>query len=451
MATAEELGSRGSRIPPQNTDAEVSVLGSAILSGPAFDKVIELRLRPEDFYVPAHRIVFEAMLALSNRSEPIDEITICDELRRMGKLDATGGPAFVAALADRVPAPANIEYYARVIHDKFIARQLITISGEIATLAMSEKETSDELLDEAEHKLFDIAQKERKEGFTPLMEIIKKNFETITLLYQRKESVSGVPSGFNDLDKITGGFQPGNLIVVAGRPGMGKTAFALNIAQNASLTDKRAIAIFSLEMSKEELSMRMLCAQARINQQRIRAGVISNQEWKDLANAAGVLGDAPVFIYDSGDVDLIQLRMQARRFKQKHDIAVVIVDYLQLMKGPRTDNREQEIAAISRGLKAMAKELSLSVIAVSQLNRGVEARTDKTPMLSDLRESGAIEQDADLILFVHRPEYYDKNDEGKKGKAQVIIGKNRNGPVDTIELTFIKEFTRFENLAQEYT
>lgn len=440
---------RNPRVPPHNMEAEYSVLGGALLSKQAFFRVVEV-VRPEHFYKEAHRLIYEAMLEIYNRNEPIDEITLCAELTSKGVLSQIGGQAYVASLTDYVPTPANISYYAAIVRDKSVARRLISVGADLTTMAMDESNTRDYLLGEAERMVFEISQQSRSEDFYPIREIIKENFQTIDRLFQAQEPVSGVPSGFTDLDRLTTGFQSSTMIIVAGRPAMGKTAFALNMAQHAALTANMGIALFSLEMAKEELVMRMLCSQARIDMHRIKEGKINQQDWKDLAAAAGVLGDAPIYINDKADIDLYEMRSQCRRLKLDKDIRLVVIDYLQLMKGHgRAESREREISEISRGLKMMSKELQIPIMAISQLNRGVESRTDKKPMLSDLRESGALEQDADMIMFVHRPEYYNPDDESLRGKAEIILGKHRSGPTGTVEVAFIREYVRFDNLAKD--
>jgi replicative DNA helicase len=437
------------KVPPQNLEAESSVLGGILLENEAVNQVLEL-LRPEDFYRESHRKVFRAIVELSDRSEPVDLITLSDFLKNRGDLEAVGGTAYLASLADFVPTAANISHYARIVREKSILRSLISTATEIATRGYEEQGNVEEFLDSAEKVIFDISEKKIKASFVAVGDMIKDTLKTVEKLYERKEMVTGVPTGYNDLDKLTAGLQPAELIIVAGRPGMGKTAFALNIAANAAFTGA-GVAVFSLEMAKEQLVLRMLCSEARVDSSKVRSGYLGERDFPQLAKAAGRLHEAPIYIDDTPAISVLELRAKARRLVRDRSkkIGLIIVDYLQLMRGMGTaSNREQEISEISRSLKALAKELSVPVMALSQLNRRVEDRSDRRPMMSDLRESGAIEQDSDVIIFIYRDEVYNKSDESKKGLAEIIVAKQRNGPIDTVTLTFLNVYTRFENYTE---
>jgi len=435
------------KLPPQNIEAEQSVLGAILIENEAINKVIEI-LTPEDFYRDAHRKIFEALIILSERDEPADLITLTDELQKRKQLDSIGGASYLASIIDSVPTAANIEYYANIVKEKAVVRNLISASTEIITRSYEYLEDVGSLLDEAEQEIFKISGARVKPSFYPIREVIKGSFKTLERLYEKKDLVTGVPSGFKELDGLTAGFQPSDLIIVAGRPSMGKTAFCLNVAQYAAIQKKIPIGIFSLEMSKEQLGIRMLCSEAYVEGTRLRTGFLHESDWPKLTIAAGNLSDAPIYIDDTAALSALELRAKARRLKSEHDLGMVIVDYLQLMKGrARVESRQQEISEISRSLKALAKELNIPVIAVSQLSRKTEERTGNRPQLSDLRESGAIEQDADLILFIYRDEVYNRSEDNpNRGKAEVIIGKQRNGPIGKIELAFLDKFTSFKEL-----
>jgi len=433
------------KIPPQNMEAEQSVLGGILIENEAINRVTEI-LAPEDFYRDAHRKIFNALIDLSERNEPADLITMTNELRKKGELDAVGGASYVTSLIDSVPTAANIEYYARIVKEKAILRRLIETSTEIITQSYADRGDVESFLDEAEKAIFEISERRVKPSFFPIKEIVKESFKTIETLFKNKDLVTGVPSGFKELDRLTSGFQPSDLIIVAGRPSMGKTALCLNIAQYAAIEAKIPVAIFSLEMSKEQLVIRMLCSEAQVEGTRLRTGYLSESDWPKLTMAAGTLSDAPIFIDDTAALSILELRAKARRLKSDHGLGMIIVDYLQLMKGrTRVESRQQEISEISRSLKALSKELNVPVIAVSQLSRKTEERTGNRPQLSDLRESGAIEQDADVILFLFREEIYNRSEENK-GKAEVIIGKQRNGPIGKVDLAFLDKFTTFKDL-----
>jgi len=434
------------RVPPQSLEAEESVLGGVMLDNTALDRVVEL-VQAEDFYRGTHRKLFRAMLDLSERSEPVDLITLSEALKARGELMEIGGASYLAELAERVPTAANIVHYARIVRERSILRGLIEAATEIATRGYQASENVDELLDRAEQLIFGIQERKVKQAFARIAEVLVGSIKMIERLYEQKQAVTGVPTGFADLDNLTSGLQPSDLVIVAGRPSMGKTAYCLNIAEHAALRADVGVAIFSLEMAKEQLAMRMLCSEARVDLARVRTGHLSDREFPKLAMAAGRLGDAPIYIDDTPALSVLELRAKARRLKrdQAAKLGLVIVDYIQLMRSAEgRDNREQEISEISRSLKALAKELQVPVLALSQLNRQVESRNPPIPRLADLRESGAIEQDADVIMFLYREEYYDENTD-KRGLADVIVAKQRNGPIGTVELTFLKEFTRFEN------
>jgi replicative DNA helicase len=435
------------KLPPQNLEAEQSVLGGILIENDAINKVLEI-LTPEDFYRDSHRKIFHALINLSVRDEPADLITLTNELRKMDQLDAAGGASYIASLIDSVPTAANIEYYAKIVKEKSILRQLIQTSTEIITESYQDRSDVESFLDEAERAIFQISENRVRPSFYPIRDIVKQSFKTLERLYEKKELVTGVPSGFKELDQMTAGFQPSDLIIVAGRPSMGKTAFCLNVAQYAAIEKRTPVAVFSLEMSKEQLVIRMLCSEAHVEGTKLRTGFLSEGDWPRLTIAAGNLSEAPIFIDDTAALSVLELRAKARRLKADQGLGMVIVDYLQLMKGrTRADNRQQEISEISRSLKAVAKELNIPVIAVSQLSRRTEERTGMRPQLSDLRESGAIEQDADLILFLYRDEVYNRSEDNpNRGKAEVIIGKQRNGPTGKIELAFLSKFTTFKDL-----
>ena len=432
------------KMPPQNIEAEQSVLGGVLIENQAIHKVMEI-LTPDDFYREAHQKIFNSLLDLSERDEPADLITLTNDLRKKDELESIGGASYVASLIDSIPTAANIEYYARIVKEKAILRKLIEAATDIVTQGYEDREDVEGLLDEAEQAIFQIADNRVRPSFYPIREILKSSFKTLERLYEKKELVTGIPSGFKDLDEKTAGFQPSDLIIVAGRPSMGKTAICLNIAQHAAVEKKTPVAIFSLEMSKEQLVLRMLCSEAMVEGTRLRTGFLSESDWPKLTMAAGVLSDAPIFIDDTPALTILELRAKARRLKGEHDLGMLVVDYLQLMKGrTAVESRQQEISEISRSLKALAKELTIPVIAVSQLSRRSESREDKRPQMSDLRESGAIEQDADVILFVYRDEVYSRSEENR-GKAEIIIGKQRNGPTGMVLLTFLDKFTAFKD------
>ncbi|HOI14832.1 MAG TPA: replicative DNA helicase [Geobacteraceae bacterium] len=437
------------KLPPQNIDAEMSILGGILLENEAVNRVLDI-LVPDDFYRESHRKIMRAMIELNDHREPCDLITLTTMLKKRGELEEVGGGAYLATLVDFVPTAANIAYYARIVKEKAIARNLIRAATDIVTDGYDEQAEIEELLDKAQKTIFEISENRVKTPYFQLNAILKDTIKYIGDLYEKKEHTTGVPTGFLDLDDKTAGFQRSDLIIIAGRPSMGKTAFALNIAQYASIyaEPRCPVAIFSLEMSKEQLVTRLLCSESRVDASRLRTGHLLDGEWEKIMRGAEKLFEAELFIDDTPAISILEMRAKARRLKAEHNIGMVVVDYLQLMRGSGSpESRQQEISEISRSLKALAKELSVPVVALSQLNRGLESRTDKRPMMSDLRESGAIEQDADVIMFVYRDEVYNKDNPDVRGKAEIIIGKQRNGPIGTVNLTFLGEYTRFENYA----
>jgi replicative DNA helicase len=433
------------RTLPHNLEAERSVLGAILLRNEVINSAVEL-LRPEDFYREGHRRIFEKMIALSERAQAIDPVTLSEELDRGGDLDEAGGPAYLMRLVDGVPLSTNIDHYARIVREKSTLRQLIASSSGILQDAYDGELDVAELLDSAERRIFEISDRRLGTGFVPLRELVHGSFETLEKLQSQKGLVTGVPTGFTDLDELTAGLQPSDLVIVAARPSMGKTSLVLNVAQHVGTKTDLTVGIFSLEMSKEALFTRMLTSEARIDAHRFRTGFLQEKDWSSLAQAVNTLADARVFIDDTAAMGVLEMRAKARRLKAEHGLHLLIVDYIQLMQARgRFDNRQQELSHISRSLKGLAKELNVPVLALSQLSRAPEARADRRPQLSDLRESGALEQDADLVLFIYREEMYEKTEEND-GVAELIIGKQRNGPTGRIKLAFIKEFTRFENL-----
>ncbi len=437
------------RLPPQNLDAEQSILGGILLDNQSLNSALEI-LEHRDFYSESHRKIYAAILDLFERNEPCDLITLSNILKDKKQLDQVGGMAYLASLVDNVPSAANVVYYAKIVKEKAILRRLIGTATEILTKSYNTGADIDEVLDEAEHAIFEISENKIRPAFFPLKNIIKDSFKTIEKLYERKELITGVPTGFEKIDDLTSGLQNSDLIIVAGRPSMGKTAFALNIAQHAATEGGISVAIFSLEMSKEQLALRMLSTAAKVDSQRLRKGFLGETDWPKLTTAAGRLSEALIFIDDTPAITALEMKAKARRLKAESGLGLIILDYLQLMRGGTyKDSREQEISEISRSLKALAKELSVPVIALSQLNRKVEDRTNRRPHMADLRESGAIEQDADVIAFIYRDEVYNKSEDNpEKGLAEIIIGKQRNGPTGMVKLAFLEKYTCFENLAR---
>ncbi len=444
------------RLPPQNLEAEMSVLGGVLLENEALNRALEF-LRTEDFYRESHRKIFNALIILGDKSEPADLVTLTAVLKDRGEIEAVGGSTYLATLVDYVQTAANINYYCKLVKEKSVARKLIEASTAIATRGY-EGGDMEEILDQAEKSIFEISENRIRPSYYPVKDILKDTFKSIEALYERKELVTGVPTGYHDLDKMTAGLQSSDLVIVAGRPSMGKTAFALNVIEYATTHADNSVpaVIFSLEMSKEQLVQRMLCSLAKVDAGRLRTGHLGESDWPKLTMAAGQLNETQIFIDDTPAISVLELRSKARRLKAEHGLGLIIVDYLQLMRGSNPESRQQEISEISRSLKALAKELALPVVALSQLNRSLESRTDKRPMMADLRESGAIEQDADVIMFVYREAVYCEDcksrertcEKGHDRDAEIIIGKQRNGPIGTVHLTFRGEFTRFENQAR---
>ena len=435
------------KIPPQSIEAEIAVLGSMLLDHEAISQAIEI-LAEDSFYKESHRKIYSVIVKLFDESKGVDLVTIVEELKRNNILDEVGGPSYITSLASSVPTAANFVHYAKIVKEKMLLRKLINVSTQVVSEAYGADQDVDNLLDRAEQLIFEVSSRKVESRFTPLREVIKNSIETIDNLYQRKENVTGIATGFRELDIRTAGLQPSDLIVVAGRPSMGKSALAACIAEHAAVIEKMPVAFFSLEMSKEQLVQRALCSHARVDAHKVRTGFLSQSDWPKLVSAAGKLSEAPMYIDDSPGITVLEIRTKARRLKAQFDIKLIVLDYLQLMQGPsKADNRQQEISEISRSLKALARELNVPIIAISQLSRAVEQRSDHRPQLSDLRESGAIEQDADLVLLLLREEYYNPTEENK-GVAEVIIAKQRNGPVGSLKLAFIGEYVRFENLSK---
>jgi replicative DNA helicase len=435
------------KIPPQNLEAEMAVLGSILIDEEAVSIVIE-SLDKDSFYKDAHNKIFEAVLDLYNANKAVDLITLTEVLKRNGTLDGIGGASYLTSLVNSVPTAANISHYTSIVKEKSILRALMNSATRIVSLCYESEGNVDELVDTAERLVFEVGDSRPKSNYLPIKEVIKDSIETIDRLYQKKAHVTGIPTGFIEFDIKTAGLQASDLIVIAGRPSMGKSALAIGIAEYAGVVEKMPLAIFSLEMAKEQLVQRMLCAHARVDAHKVRTGYLATSDWPRLTAAAGKLSEAPIFIDDSPAISVMELRAKARRLKAHQDIQLIILDYLQLMRGSGSaENRQQEISDISRSLKALARELHVPVVAISQLSRAVEARSDHRPQLSDLRESGAIEQDADVVVLILREEYYNPNPENQ-GMAEIIIAKQRNGPVGSMKLAFIQEYTRFENIAR---
>lgn len=439
------------RIPPQNIEAEQCVLSAMLLDKEAIARATEI-LSSSDFYREAHRVIFNAMLELYNKNEAVDMVTVTEILRRDNKLEDVGGIAYVTGLANAVPTAANIKYHADIVAEKSVLRQLVRVSTEIATMGYEANDDVGVLLDTAESRILEISNRKKKADFTPISDVLMDSVQNLEKMLANKGGLTGLPTGFSDLDKLTSGLQPSDFIILAARPSMGKTALALNIVQNVALRahkkiggEPRSVAFFSLEMSKEQLVSRMLCAEANIDSQSLRVGELRDSDWESLWGACDVMSKAKIFIDDTAGITAMEMRSRARRLKAEHGLDLIVVDYLQLMQGSGKRNssgdRQQEVSEISRSLKALARELDVPVISLSQLSRSVESRNIKRPMLSDLRESGSLEQDADIVAFLYREDYYDPNTENKH--TELIIAKHRNGPVDTVNLFFHKQFTKF--------
>ncbi|MCR5177113.1 MAG: replicative DNA helicase [Anaerovibrio sp.] len=437
------------RMPPQNIDAEQAVLGAMLIKKDAIAEVSQI-LKPEDFYRDAHKIIYKAMLALFNKNEPADIVTVTNYLDKDNNLDKVGGITFVTALANMVPTAANVTYHANIVREKADLRHLINTATDIAGMAYEASDDVTDVIDKSEKMIMEVAHRQNVNDFTPMKEIVIETFDKINVLYESKGGLTGIPSGFMDLDSLTSGLQASDLILVAARPSMGKTAFTLNIAANVAIKSRKNVAFFSLEMSKQQLVQRMLCSEGGIDSQKLKNGDLNEQDWAKLMNTADKVSSAPIYIDDTAGITITELRSKARRLKAEHGLDLIIIDYLQLMQG-RTgkggnDNRQQEISEISRSLKAVARELNVPVIALSQLSRSVESRQVKRPMLSDLRESGSLEQDADIVMFLYREDYYDP-ETINKNITEIIVAKHRNGPVDTVKLVFQKQFTKFQDLS----
>ncbi|HAP93440.1 MAG TPA: replicative DNA helicase [Desulfotomaculum sp.] len=436
------------KVLPQNIDAEQSVLGALFLDRGAIAKVARF-LKAEDFYLEGHRQIYEAILSLEENGRPVDLVTVVNWLRDKEVLERIGGATYVASLASMLPTAANVEYHARIIEEKALLRNLIQIATRIAGLGYEGGESVERLMDEAERMLLELTTRRSSSVFTSIKDLLMEVLKYIEERYQNKGSISGVSSGFLDVDRLCCGMQPGDLLIVAGRPAMGKTSFALTVAHHVALHHQLPVAVFSLEMSKEQLVQRILCSEAMVDQQKVRSGYLGEGDWARLTQAAVVLSRAPLYIDDSALLSVRQIRAKANRLQQEKGLGLVVIDYLQLMQaGQRAENRQQEITEISRSLKGLAKDLKVPVLALAQLSRQVEQRQDKRPIMSDLRDSGSIEQDADVVMFIYREEYY-KPDTEKKGITEIIVAKQRNGPTGVVELAFLKEFTRFMNLAKQ--
>ena len=431
---------------PQALEAEQAVLGSMLTSKEAVSKAMQW-VSAGQFYKDAHVRIFSCMVNLFEKGEPIDAISVVDRLKKKKDLESVGGAYYITGLAESVPTTANVEYYAKIVLEKYTLRRLIQVSHEVSKEAFEDAQDVDDILDSAESAIFNISEKRLRGGFEHIDPILQNTFEELDKIATNPGIVTGVPSGLMDLDAITSGFHSGELIIVAGRPGMGKTALALTMGRNTAVMDKTGVGIFSLEMANHQLAMRLLCAEGRVDSHLVRTGKLPKSQWKNLSIAVGQLAEAPIYLDDTAAMSVLEVRAKARRLKAEHDVGLLIVDYIQLMTGPKgAESRQQEISQISRSLKALAKEIEVPVIGLSQLSRAVESRSDRRPQLSDLRESGAIEQDADVVIFLYRPWVYSQ-EEDDRGKATIIVAKQRNGPTGTIEATFIDRFARFENIA----
>ena len=431
-------------LQPQSLEAEQAVLGSMLISKEAVSKVLQW-ITTEHFYKNAHGKIFATMISLFNENEPVDTISVIDQLKKSKEIERVGGAYYITGLVEAVPTAANVESYAKIVLEKAVLRKLIYLAHDMSKEAYDDRQTVDDILDSAEQSIFTITQNRLKGGFKHIEPILHESFEQLDAISSKAGSVIGVPSGLIDLDEITAGFHPGDLVIIAGRPSMGKTSLALSIARNAAVDHKESIGFFSLEMADLQIAMRLLCAESKVDSHLVRTGNLPKSQWKNLSIHVGTLAEAPIYLDDSPAITVLELRAKARRLKAEHDVKMIIVDYLQLMQGPKgVESRQQEISIITRSLKSLAKDLKIPIIALSQLSRAVENRTDKRPQLSDLRESGAIEQDADVVMFLYRQWVYTREEEDR-GKAQVIIAKQRNGPTGTVNITFLDRFARFEN------
>ena len=448
MATVELAAVAGARVPPHNREAEESVLGAMLLSQGAIGAVAET-LSATDFYRDSHGTIFRAALDLYTKGEPVDAITVADELERRGQLEGVGGPGRIVELAALVPATANAGHYARIVKETAVLRGLTRVGSLIAELGWERRGEVVDLLDQAEQALFELTQQRVTSEFAHIEQLLKESFERITQLYEAGAEITGVPTGFRELDKLTSGFQPGNLIILAARPSMGKSALALCAAANLGVRHGTPVALFTLEMSKAEVTQRLMCSEAKVESQSLRNGKLKPDDWPRLTAACDTLMKAPIYVDDTGSITMMELRSKARRLKSREPgLGLIIVDYLQLMtSGSNPENRVQEVSQISRSLKVLARDLEVPILALSQLSRAVEQRHDKRPILSDLRESGSIEQDADLVAFVYRDEYYNGEESDQQGLAEVIVAKHRNGPTDMVKLSFLKRYAKFADLA----
>jgi len=438
------------RIPPHNLEAEESLLGAMLLSREAIGEIHEV-VEQSDFYREANQKIFQAILELYSSGEPADAITLAESLNRKGWLNDVGGKAYIHTLVNFVPTAAHALYYAEIVSQNAILRRLISASAQITALGYSVPEDIKDVIDQAEGLIFDVSKRRIAGALEPIGSLLTETYDELERISQAKGHVTGAASGFRDLDRLTGGFQPSDFIVVAGRPGMGKTSFALTIAQHVAFAQKKPVAIFSLEMSKIQLTMRMLCSEARVSSANLRESTLKDEEWRRVNSAMNRLSEAPIFINDTANISMLSIRSTARRLDSKTPLGLIIVDYLQLMQGDsRSENRQQEVSDISRSMKLLGRELNVPILALSQLSRAVESRTDKRPQLSDLRESGAIEQDADLVAFIYRDEEYDKHTDDK-GIAEILVRKHRHGPTDEIRLAFIDRFAKFDNLDTRHT
>ena len=435
-------------LPPQNLEAERSVLGACLIDREAVAKVAEILNEPALFYRQAHQTIFETMMRLHGKNEPVDLITLSNELMRQGHFEEVGGAAYLVELTEVVPTAANVEHYARIVRERALRREIIHAGTEMVQLAHESPEEIEVLLDRSEQAVFAIANRSSGTDFVPLKRVLDATFERFESLYEGKHNVVGIPTGFRDLDAVTGGFQRANFIIIAARPSMGKTALAMNIAQHVAVQQRLPVAVFSMEMSREEIGTRILCSEAQIESERIKTGHIHDSDWRRLAKVMNYLQDAPLYIDDSAGLSVTEMASRCRRLRKNHGLEMVMIDYIQLIRGSgRNDaNRTQELSEISRHLKFLSKELKIPVIALSQLSRAVDSRTDKRPLLSDLRESGAIEQEADLVMFIYRDEYYEREHSEKKGIAEVIIAKQRSGPTGSVDLFFHKQWVKFASL-----
>ncbi|CAM3808252.1 replicative DNA helicase [Alkalicoccus chagannorensis] len=438
------------RTPPQNIEAEQAVLGAIFLDGQALITASE-RLVPEDFYRTAHMRIFAAMLELSGKGEPVDLVTLIDEMHRQQWLEEIGGVGYLGELANAVPTAANVQYYAQIVEEKSLLRRLIRVATSIASQSYAAEEEIDSILNEAEKSILEVARKQQTGEFVEIKDVLVEAFDKIEIMQETAGEITGIPTGFQELDRITAGFQRSDLVIVAARPSVGKTAFALNISQNVATKTDENVAIFSLEMGADQLVMRMLCAEGNIDAQRLRTGALEDEDWQRLTMAMGSLAKAGIYIDDTPGVKVKEIRSKCRKLKQEAGLGMIMIDYLQLIQGDArsSEGRQQEVSEISRELKGLARELEVPVIALSQLSRGVESRQDKRPMMSDIRESGSIEQDADIVAFLYRDDYYDQESD-KKDIIEIIVAKQRNGPVGTVELAFVKEHNKFVNLERRY-